>query len=115
MDTLFGIILAMVGLALWAGIIFVSGWKWWLQPMIWAYQLRQWVWLAVITIGWPLGGIVYLYRFVDDYVVPVPSYYTKGEVIVWHGNAYRVIGHHRDAVRCLYLGPSQVRAVPSGP
>lgn len=113
METVINIFFGLAILWLWAIGLYVLGWKWFLNPLRYAWRERQWVWVAVILTGAWIGGLVYLYRFVDDYVVPEPEQYANGDVIIWHGNAYRVLGHDVDSVRCLHLGERRVRAVPS--
>lgn len=109
---IFDVLLGTAIITVWALGLWLLGWKWFLQPLCFAWTLRQWSWVAIIALTAWLGGLVYLYLKVDSYVVVEPAQYAKGDTIVWHGQAYRVLGHDQDTVRCLHLGEARMRAVP---
>jgi hypothetical protein len=108
----FNIFIGAAIIGLWVLGFWFLVWKWFLQPLYFAWTCRQWAWLAFIAVFAFLGGLVYLYVHVDDYVVVEPAQYAKGDTICWHGRMYRVLGHDHDSIRCLHLGERGVRAVP---
>jgi hypothetical protein len=94
--TIGSVALLVMGLCL-----YVTLWCWWVRPLGWALNNRQWDWAALVALTGPLGGFVYR----RTQTINLRAYAMRGDIIVRDDHMYRVLRSHGwGSVLALHLG-----------
>ena len=95
----------ILAVAFMAAIAYFLYWRWWLRPLIWAIQARQWGWVAaMVFLGWWAGLFYLAQRKVETITVANPFLFTKGDTMMMSGQMYRVLAKNGDRLTVLCLG-----------